>query len=116
MARIRTIKPEFWSDEKLAGLSALTRLVFLGLISQADDAGRLVDSVKLLDGLLFPLTDDSCEGSLAELAELGRIERYQSSSGQKLIQLVNWNKHQTVQKASKYVLPGPDEAGESQRS
>ena len=41
MARIRTIKPEFWTDEKLAPLSPICRLTFLGLVSMADDAGRL---------------------------------------------------------------------------
>lgn len=109
MARIRTLKPEFWTDEKMAVLTPTTRLVFLGLISQADDAGRLVDNVKLLDGLLFPYTDDTCADSLDELAKLGRIVRYRSESGQPLIQLANWTKHQNVQKPSKYTLPAPSE-------
>ena len=61
------IKPEFWQDEKLAPLTPVDRLVFLGLISQADDAGRLVDSVRMLDGLLFPYTDDSSVESLETL-------------------------------------------------
>lgn len=107
MARIRTLKPEFWTDEKLALMPPVTRLVFLGLVSQADDAGRLVDNVKLLDGMLFPYTDDSCGESLDELARLGRILRYRSASGQPLIQLVNWEKHQKVQKPSLYTLPAP---------
>lgn len=107
MARIRTIKPEFWTDEKLALLTPVTRLVFLGLVSQADDAGRLVDNVKLLDGMLFPYTDDSCEGALDELAASGRVIRYRSKSGQPLIQVANWEKHQKVQKPSKYTLPAP---------
>jgi hypothetical protein len=107
MARIRTLKPEFWTDEKLALHPPLTRLVFLGLISQADDAGRLVDNVKLLDGLLFPYTDDTCGPALDELAATGRLTRYRSESGQPLIELTNWTKHQKVQKPSKYTLPGP---------
>jgi hypothetical protein len=112
MARIRTLKPEFWTDEKLALYPPLTRLVFLGLISQADDAGRLVDNVKLLDGLLFPYTDDTCADALADLASTGRILRYRSDSGQALIQIVNWTKHQNVQKPSKYTLPAPPQVGE----
>lgn len=107
MARIRTLKPEFWQDEKLAQLDATTRLVFLGLISQADDAGRLVDNVKLLDGLLFPFTDDTCRGALEVLAQIGRVERYETESGQRLIQLTGWEKHQKVDKPSRYVLPAP---------
>lgn len=107
MARIRTIKPEFWADEKLAPLTPLDRLVFLGLISQADDAGRLVDSVRQLDGLLFPFSEDTCGPSLDKLADLERIQRYTSDSGQSLIQITRWENHQRVVNPSKHTLPGP---------
>jgi hypothetical protein len=107
MARIRTIKPEFWIDEKLAPLEPIHRLVFLGLISQADDDGRLVDNARLLNGLLFPETDDCCRESLEILARLSRVIRYRSESGQKLIQIANWEKHQRVDKPSKHTLPAP---------
>lgn len=107
MARIRTIKPEFWADEKLAPLDPLTRLVFLGLISQADDAGRLLDNVKLLDGLLFSETDDTCREALDTLARLSRVIRYTSESGQKIIQITKWDEHQRVDRPGKNVLPPP---------
>lgn len=107
MARIRSIKPEFWGDEKLAPCTPLVRLVFLGLISLADDAGRLVDNVKTLDGMLFPETDDSCREPLEELAYAGRIVRYMSPGGQRIIQIANWAKHQKVDHPNKHVLPGP---------
>lgn len=110
MARIRTMKPEFWQDEKLSLLDPLTRLVFLGLVSMADDAGRLVDNVKLIDGMLFPNTDDTCRDALDTLARLSRIIRYRSASGQSLIQLAKWTEHQKVDKPSRHVLPGPDTA------
>ncbi len=41
MARIRTIKPEFAGDEKMAKASRDARLTFLLVVSQADDAGLL---------------------------------------------------------------------------
>ena len=107
MARIRTIKPEFWSDEKLSHLDPLARLVYVGLISHADDGGRLVDNVKQLDGLLFPTTDDTCRDSLETLAKLSRILRYVSASGQHLIQIVSWERHQKVDHPNKYTLPSP---------
>jgi hypothetical protein len=106
MPRIRTIKPEFWQDEKLAPLNPTVRLVFLGLISMADDAGRLVDNVKSIDGFIFPHTDDSSREALDILARLSRIRRYRSASGQRLIQIANWW-HQKVDKPSKHVLPAP---------
>lgn len=107
MARIRTIKPEFWSDEKMAFMTPLERLVFLGLISLADDAGRLLDNVKQLDGLLFPETEDTCRDALEKLAKFDRIIRYESESGQRLIQVVNWSRHQKVDHPNQYVLPAP---------
>jgi hypothetical protein len=107
MARIRTLKPEFWGDEKMAPLDPTTRLVFLGLISLADDAGRLVDNVKTIDGQIFPATDDTSRESLDILARLSRIIRYTAASGQKLIQLRHWERHQKVDKPGKHVLPGP---------
>lgn len=113
MARIRTLKPEFWADEKLSLLDPITRLVFLGLVSMADDAGRLIDNVKQLDGQLFPNTDDSCRDALDTLARMERIIRYQSASGQYLLQIANWSKHQRVDKPSAYVLPAPPPAPSS---
>lgn len=107
MARIRTIKPEFWTDEKLSLLDPLTRLVFLGLVSLADDFGRLIDNVKSLDGALFPHTDDSVEESLAILASLSRVLRYTSASGQNLIQVVGWKAHQKVDHPGREILPAP---------
>lgn len=95
MPRIRTIKPEYWGDEKLSPLAAIHRLVFLGLISMADDTGRVLDSVRAIDGFVFPNTDDTAAASLEVLAELGRIERGVTASGQRVIQIVNWS-HQKI--------------------
>lgn len=109
--RIRTVKPEFYGDEKLAPLAVIHRFVFKGLWSYADDAGRLVDSVKAIDGFLFPATADTCRESLEVLASLGVIVRYVAQSGQRLIQITNWRLHQRVDKPSSYLLPAPsDEA------
>ena len=113
MTRIRTLKPEFWGDEKLSPLQAITRLVFLGLISMADDAGRLVDNLKTIDGFVFPSTEESSRESLDTLARLSRIIRYTSDSGQKLIEIANWKRHQKVDKPSRYVLPPSQESRES---
>lgn len=113
MPRIRTIKPEFWQDEKLSILDPLTRLVFLGLISMADDAGRLVDSVKAIDGFLFMNTNDTAHEALMKLAGMGRIARGVTASGQRVIQIVGWSRHQKIQHANlQAALPeivGPQE-------
>lgn len=106
MARIRTIKPEFWADEKLSHLGAMDRLVFLGLISMADDYGRLHDNVKIIDAFVFPNTDDTVRESLANLSRMNRIRRGKSSQGMPVIEIVNWDKHQKVDKPQpKLALP-----------
>ena len=107
MPRIRTIKPEMFQDEKLAPLAAHHRFVFMGLVSMADDAGRLLDNVKFIDAFIFPLTDESSRDSLEILASLSRITRYVSPSGQPLIQISNWLKHQKVYKPYPSTLPPP---------
>lgn len=100
MARIRTIKPEFWQDEKLAPLSPLDRLVFLGLISMADDLGRVHDNVKMIDAFIFPETSDTARESLATLSRISRVTRGLTSSGQRVIQITNWTRHQKVDRPS----------------
>jgi len=97
MARIRTIKPEFWQDEKLGPMSPTDRLVFLGLVSLADDCGRLLDNVKWIDAQIFPYTDDTARESMTRLEHLQRIARGQTKSGQRVIQIVNWH-HQKIER------------------
>lgn len=107
MARIRTIKPEIWADEKFSALDTLSQLVFIGLISQADDAGRLPDSVRLIDGALWPFDESrTCRESLANLSRIGLIQRGKTKSGQRVIQVVGWASHQRVDKPNlKATLP-----------
>ena len=109
MARIRSLKPEFWSDEKLGPLRPIDRLVFLGLVSNADDAGRLIDNVKMIDAVVFPLTSDTSKKSLDTLARLSRVIRYKDASGQSYIQVRNWDRHQKVDHPSRYVFPAPSD-------
>ena len=99
MARIRTIKPEFWQDEKLTPLSDVERLLFLFLVSSADDCGRLLDKPVKIEADMFDGENDRrqdvCDG-LANLSRIGRIRRGKTASGQRIIEIVNWGKHQKV--------------------
>jgi hypothetical protein len=106
MPRIRTIKPEFWQDEKMAAAPIIDRLVFLGLIGLADDCGRLLDNAKVLDAWIFSASDDTCSSSLDRLEHSGRIRRGITESSQKVIQIVNWERHQKIDKPNlKGALP-----------
>lgn len=57
MARIRTIKPEFWEDEKLAKLPVHARLLFIGTWNFADDNGALLANPVLMKSHIFPYED-----------------------------------------------------------
>lgn len=58
MARIRTIKPEFWTDEKVGELKRDERLLFLGLLNLADDEGVLKATPAFIKGQIFAYDED----------------------------------------------------------
>ena len=79
MARIRSIKPSFWSDEAVADLSRDARLLLLGLISMADDDGRFVASHATITGYVFPhdrVTPARLARWLTEIADTGTVVFY----------------------------------------
>lgn len=115
MARIRSIKPETWTDEKMVEMSPLARLLFIGLWNFADDDGRMVYSPTRIKLQILPA--DSCDISalLGEIRGKLLIQVY-AVDGIEYLQIVNFSKHQKVDKrtASKYPSP-PALSAESPR-
>ena len=104
--RIRLLHPGFFTDPVLCGLSDFDRLIFQGLWLLADRDGRLVDSVKMVDGALLALDDRSSREALVTLAAAGRIVRYETN-GVKVIQVKNFAKYQHIHpKEAPSKLPG----------
>ena len=66
MARARNIKPSFFTNEDLVELSFETRLLFIGLWTLADRAGRLEDRPKRIKMAVFPADSVDVERSLAD--------------------------------------------------
>jgi hypothetical protein len=93
MARARSIKPAFFSNEELAELSAGTRLLFIGLWTIADRNGRLEDRPKRIKAELFPYDNIDLEEGLSKLHNAGFIDRY-SADGINVILINNFLKHQ----------------------
>lgn len=52
--RIRQVRPEFWTDERLAGLPDPVRLFYIGLWGVADDAGWMRWEPLRIGALLYP--------------------------------------------------------------
>lgn len=110
MARIRTIKPEFWSNEKIMGSSRNSRLLFIGLWNFADDAGRMIDSAKTIKAQVYPGDDDICStmvrGMLDELSEIGLLQKYEVD-GRAYLQITGWD-HQRIDKPRASKIPPPN--------
>ena len=99
MARIRTIKPDFWTDEKVVELDFADRLLFIGMWNFADDQGYLDYSLKRIKMQVFPGDDVDVSRGLQRLHSLGLIRLYDSSNGL-VLRIVNWEKHQRVSNPS----------------
>jgi len=79
MARIRTIKPEFWTSEQIVECSTTARLLFIGLWNFCDDAGIHPYAPKTIKMQIFPgdaFTPQEIDGLLAELILSGLIKTY----------------------------------------
>jgi hypothetical protein len=110
MARIRSIKPDFFASEDVSRLPLRARLTWVGLWTNADDHGRAKDVLGLLKAAIWPLDDDisldDIEEDLCELADQHRIVRYEVD-GRHYIAIVNWHLHQAINRPKASDLPPP---------
>ncbi len=101
------IKPEFFDDPDVADVSMAARLCFIGLWTQADRDGRLVDDVRRLKARLFPYDDVNVDALAGELAAKGMIVRYTVDS-KPFVSIPNFAKHQRPHpKEPSSVIPVP---------
>jgi hypothetical protein len=110
MARIRNIKPEFFTSEAVSELPLRARLTWIGLWTHCDNHGRARDNVKLIKAAVWPLDDVSLkdiEDDLTTLAEHQRIVRYEVD-GKRYLVITNWSEHQYGAFKGDPKHPGPD--------
>jgi hypothetical protein len=109
VARIRTIKPDFFVSEDVSPLPLRARLTWIGLWTQCDDHGRTKDNVRLIKAALWALDEVTLadiEDDLARLHDSGRIVRYMAD-GKGFLAVVNWHVHQAVSKPTRARHPAP---------
>lgn len=109
MARIRTIKPEFWTSEQIMECDPLTRLLFIGLWNFCDDAGNHPLSSKTIKALVFPgddITSSDVQRMLDELSSNNLIAFYESS-GKRYLHVTGWAAHQKIDRPT-YKFPPPE--------
>ena len=104
MARIRTIKPEFWVDEKVVELTPWARLLFIGLWNFTDDQGYIDDKPVRLKMQVFPGDSVNISELVSELVNAGLLDRYESPVGP-VLKVRNWERHQRVDKPGKPRFP-----------
>lgn len=98
MARIRTIKPEFWTSEQVVSCSRDARLLFIGIWNFCDDNGIHPANHLRLKMQIFPGDDISTENiqrMLGELSENNLIDMY-VVDGVEYMRVTGWKKHQRI--------------------
>jgi hypothetical protein len=113
MARIRTIKPEFWDSPGTAKASHVGRLFFIAMWNWADDWGVGLATPKPLIGFAFP-NDDAISTAdfptlAKEVAECFDVQFYEVA-GRCYYSIPSWDIHQRTERKAKRLNPAPDEA------
>ena len=73
--KIRGVKPDFWTDEKVVNVSPFARLLFIGLWNLACDNGHVEDRPRQIKMRILPADDVDVSALLDELASEGLVER-----------------------------------------
>jgi hypothetical protein len=109
MARIRTVKPDYWTDERVGECSVSARLLFIACWNFADDHGGLDRSSKQLKAQAFPYDAIDCEPLVQELLNAGLLVEY-AVDAKKYLHIKGFRKHQKVEKPAKPRIPLYDES------
>jgi uncharacterized phage protein (TIGR02220 family) len=105
VARIRTIKPNFFTSEDIVTLSPLARLLYVATWVEADREGRFVWRPKTLKLRYLPGDDCDIECVAGELVTAGLIATYKSG-GQTYAEIPSFTKHQVINnRESASVIP-----------
>ncbi len=98
MARIRTIKPEFWLNEGLSCVSAESALLAIGLLNYADDYGYFLANPKLIKAAIFPLRECSLSTQcmLDELLSINYVSIIKSADGKQYGLINTFRDHQVI--------------------
>ena len=105
MARIRTIKPEFFTSEDIVGLSPLARLLYIATWCESDKEGRLQWKPRTMKLRYFPADDCDIDALARELVASGLVIPY----GDGLAYIPCFGKHQHINpRESASTLPQPD--------
>jgi len=113
MPRIRTLKPEHRQHRKVGPLTDREYRLWVSMILEADDEGRLVCTPAQLRACTWPYLEDSrrcttdaVEMCLRRIATLGLIVLY-DVQGVRYAAFPSWGDHQVINKKKPSRLPPP---------
>lgn len=114
----RIIKESICGSEKISSLTDFEFRLWVGLITQVDDAGRGDARPAIIKGHVFPLrerlTVKEIESALHGLAAKGCVSLYKVG-GKPYFWFPTWSEHQRIRDC-KPKYPGPDEQDENTQS
>lgn len=113
MARMRIVKPEFWTSSQVVECSTNARLLFIGMWNFCDDAGIHPHNIKRLKMEVFPgddFTEEQIRGMVNELIAAELLLNYEAEGKEWLI-VTGWH-HQKIDKPN-YRYPKPDSTNTS---
>lgn len=108
MARIRSIKPEFWTDEDIAMLDDKTKLLAIGLLNHSDDEGYFKAHEALVKAAVFPFSDQSLSvhGLLKQLEKSRYLTLFTGTDGKQYGHILNFTQHQKVNRPNPSKIKG----------
>lgn len=125
MARIRTIKPEFFRHEglqdlELANPGKYPMMVFEGLFGQCDSKGRFEWKPRMLKLDILPFLPFDMADTLHILLEAGLV-RWYAVDGKQYGEIPTFEKHQRISgkelsEGEKYPEPQPNEQGSNREA
>ncbi len=118
MARIRTVKPEFWTSEQILECSTDARLLFIGMWNFCDDGGVHVASLKRLKAEVFPADDFTIEDVRRLIDELLANDLVVEfcADDRRFWKVTGW-KHQKIDRPNpKYPQPEADGSANDRRT
>ena len=107
--RIRSVKPEMRQDERYGRLSRDAREMFNGLMTMADDEGRIRALPAAILGHVFPYDLDApakLNRWLGEITNSGMVLGYEHE-GLPYLAFRHWRRHQLINRPRPSLLPPP---------
>ena len=104
MARIRTIKPEFFTSEDIVSLSPYARLLYIALWCESDKEGRMAWKPRTFKMRYLPADSVDIDALCKEIIDAGLVKLY----GEGYAYIPTFNAHQHINpRESASQLPEP---------